>query len=441
MDDYKGRKGDLAVFLTIDEGPQYFVASPDDQGRGETGSDEDRASLSSQAGQVFSEFNVAVDRETIIRQYGNNGFAERHLRVEFASRAAAAHGRSRLSSIQRRRAAVRAAGGDHGLRTTRPDLVEKQIDLNPGDPLSPAAMADTQRSSTIWASFRRSTWRSRIRTARRTSKYVLYDLEEARRYSDHGGFGAQFARIGGSNAVTDLSDPGGAPGVSPRVSLDLSRLNFSVGPDAESAGRALHAAEARRAQLLRAADLQPAEIRRHFLHPLRRHVRCADVSVETRGSARRKSTQHAFEADHHFLRFTYRHVGVSNLKIDPLLLPQLAQSVRVGIAAFNLVQDRRDDPPDPHKGIYNTLNVGLATQGFRFADQLCARAGAQCDLLPAGREACVCARNPVRHCSPPSAFRRTPTQTIRFRWPSVSSAAAEIRSAGFPKIRPDRAIC
>ena len=42
----------------------------------------------------------------------------------------------------------------------------------------------------------------------------------------------------------------------------------------------------------------------------------------------------------------------------------LAQSVRVGIASFNLVQDRRDDPVDPHKGIYSTLDVGLATKVF-----------------------------------------------------------------------------
>ena len=30
----------------------------------------------------------------------------------------------------------------------------------------------------------------------------------------------------------------------------------------------------------------------------------------------------------------------------------------------NLVQDRRDDPLDPHKGIYNTLDLGLAEHVF-----------------------------------------------------------------------------
>ena len=77
-----------------------------------------------------------------------------------------------------------------------------------------------------------------------------------------------------------------------------------------------------------------------------------------------KLTAAFLEADHDLLRFTYRHVGVSNLKIDPLLLPQLAQSVRVGIAEVNLIQDRRDDPLDPHKGIYNTVERGAGDKAF-----------------------------------------------------------------------------
>jgi len=74
VDDYKGRAGDLAVFLNIEEGPQYLVASLDIEGAKKLDLAKTRESLSSQTGQVFSEFNVAADRETIIRQYGANGF-------------------------------------------------------------------------------------------------------------------------------------------------------------------------------------------------------------------------------------------------------------------------------------------------------------------------------------------------------------------------------
>src|SRR5678816_3683331 len=54
-------------------------------------------------------------------------------------------------------------------------------------------------------------------------KYVLYQLDEAKKYHIATGFGAEIARIGGG---TSLENPAGTTGFSPRVSLDLSRLNF-----------------------------------------------------------------------------------------------------------------------------------------------------------------------------------------------------------------------
>jgi outer membrane protein assembly factor BamA len=65
-----------------------------------------------------------------------------------------------------------------------------------------------------------------------------------------------------------------------------------------------------------------------------------------------------------FYRFAYRDVNVSDLKISPLLAPRVAETVRTGIASFNLAHDRRDDPTDPHKGIYSTLDVGLSSKAF-----------------------------------------------------------------------------
>jgi outer membrane protein assembly factor BamA len=57
-------------------------------------------------------------------------------------------------------------------------------------------------------------------------------------------------------------------------------------------------------------------------------------------------------------------VDESSLKITPLLIPLLSQPVRVGIFSIGWIQDRRDDPVDPHKGIYNTVDIGLAEHVF-----------------------------------------------------------------------------
>jgi outer membrane protein assembly factor BamA len=83
-----------------------------------------------------------------------------------------------------------------------------------------------------------------------------------------------------------------------------------------------------------------------------------------RREASAQISQHISRTLTAFYRFSYRDVGVSDLKISPLLVPRLAQSVRVGIGSFNLVHDRRDDPIDPHKGIYSTLDLGLAARPF-----------------------------------------------------------------------------
>src|SRR5262249_8099579 len=61
-----------------------------------------------------------------------------------------------------------------------------------------------------------------------------------------------------------------------------------------------------------------------------------------------------------FYRLAFRRVSVTDLKVTPFLISQLSQPVRVGIASINLVQDRRDDPVDPHKGLYTTIDLGLA---------------------------------------------------------------------------------
>jgi outer membrane protein insertion porin family len=57
-------------------------------------------------------------------------------------------------------------------------------------------------------------------------------------------------------------------------------------------------------------------------------------------------------------------VNVNELKISPLLLPHIVQSVRIGMLSANFIQDRRDDPTDAHKGMYNTLEFGYASRAF-----------------------------------------------------------------------------
>jgi outer membrane protein assembly factor BamA len=64
-------------------------------------------------------------------------------------------------------------------------------------------------------------------------------------------------------------------------------------------------------------------------------------------------------------RYTYRRVTIdlNTLKISPELIPILSQPDRVGIVSISFIQDRRDDPVNSHRGIYNTIDVGVAHHG------------------------------------------------------------------------------
>src|SRR5262249_25050776 len=64
------------------------------------------------------------------------------------------------------------------------------------------------------------------------------------------------------------------------------------------------------------------------------------------------------------IRFAYRRVSTGNVVIPTLLVPQLLQPLRIGMLSANYVQDRRDNSADAHRGIYNTVDVGLASNAF-----------------------------------------------------------------------------
>jgi outer membrane protein assembly complex protein YaeT len=350
--------GSIAVVLTVEEGPQYFIDELELDGVEKMDKSDLLSRLSSVKGQPFSDFNVAVDRDTILARYFENGFPA--ATFEWSSRPAAAphHVLLRYMIHEGAQQFVRQViiSGNHHTRT---HLINKNLTLNPGDPLSPAAITDIQRRLYDLGVFARVDTAIQDPDGQTQSKYVLYDVEEARRYSLATGFGAELGRIGG--CANCLDAPGGTAGFSPRVSIDLTRSNlWGVGHSISLRTRA--STFNQRALLTyswpRFGDNEKLTISFTGLYDYSRDIRTF-VSRREEGSV--QLTQKATKAVTLFYRLAYRRVGVSDLKISPFLLPQLSQPVNVGVASIYGVQDRRDDPVETHKGIYNTLEIGMAT--------------------------------------------------------------------------------
>ena len=358
-DDYRGRKYQLGVFIQIDEGPQYFVNDLTVEGIQKLDKAAILATLSSTAGQPFSEFNVAVDRDTILARYFRDGFPQ--VTFEWSSSPAEQPHRVNLRFVidEGPQQTIRQVLVG-GLQTTRPGLVFRALRMNPGGPLSPTAIADTQRRLYDLGVFERIDAAIQDPDGDTPSKYVLYQFDEAHRYSAAVGLGAELARIGGCQTCLDA--PAGATGFAPRVSFDISRND--IWGLAHSLSLRTRVSTLEQQALLnyswpRFRNNDKLNLSFTALWEDSRDVR---TFTYRREEVSTQLSERLSKATTLLYRYTYRRVSVdeATLKIDPLLIPLLSQPVLLGLISGNLIQDRRDDPLDPHRGIYNTLDIGLA---------------------------------------------------------------------------------
>jgi outer membrane protein assembly complex protein YaeT len=362
-DDYQGRKNDLGVFIQIEEGPQYFVSTLTVEGIQKLNKAAILATLSSVAGQPYSEFNVAVDRDTILARYFRNGFPQ--VTFEWSSRPAEQSYRVDLRFVinEGPQQTIRQVLVG-GLGATRPGLVNRALRLNPGDPLSPTAIADTQRRLYDLGVFERINAAIQDPDGDTPSKYVLFQIDEAHRYSAAVGLGAELARIGGCQTCLDA--PAGATGFSPRVSFNITRNN--IWGIAHSLSLRTRVSTLEQQALLNYSWPRFRNNDKLNLSFIALYEQSRDVRTFTykREEISPQLSQRLTKATTLLYRYTYRRVSIdqATLKINPLLIPLLSQPVLLGQLSGNLIQDRRDDPLDPHKGIYNTLDIGLAEHFF-----------------------------------------------------------------------------
>jgi outer membrane protein assembly complex protein YaeT len=361
---YKGLPQNIQVIYHVNEGPQWFVDNLALNGIDRLSKpvmEALRAQLSSVPGQPYSLVNVAQDRNAILTAYFAHGFpaAELTYKVQPASE------QNHVNLVYD----VKEGGQEFvrdvllsGLRITRRKLVDKKIKIHAGEELSPTEISAIQRDLYNLDVFAKVNATVQNPEGDEQYKYVLYDFEEANRYSVNVGIGAEVAQFGGT--TTQLDNPGGSPGFSPRVSLDVSRLNFlGTGDRIDFRSRVSNLEQ------LLSIDFQ----QKHFLGSDNRTITYMVVydnarDVLTFASKREEASVNVSQRFSKSLRaqfgFAYRRVSVSDIIIPTLLVPQLLQPVRIGILTANVIQDRRDNPADAHRGMYNTADIGVASSIF-----------------------------------------------------------------------------
>ena len=362
-DNYGGQHGDLAVEIRVNEGAQWLVNRLVIEGA--SGEDEAylRSVLRSTEGQPFSAANIAADRDTVLDYYFNNGYPGAEF--ESSQDPAAVPNRMNLRYVitPGQRLYVRGILV-RGLETTNPALVASRISLTPGDPLSQNQIAQSQQRLYDLGIF------SKVQTAlqnpegQEEKKYVLFHLDEARRYSFNFGFGAEFARIGGG--TTSLNYPAGRAGFSPRVSAGVSRINFMGLGHTVSLQTLFSTFEQRALANYIAPQFKGHENLALTFSGLFDDSRDVRTFAARRLEGSVQLAQKVTRANTLQYRYTFRHVSLdqNSLKISPQAVGLLNQPVRVGLIGGTFIQDRRDDPVNSRRGIFNTVDLGYAWRGF-----------------------------------------------------------------------------
>lgn len=361
-DNYVGKEANLAVFVRIQEGPRWLVSKLDLEGVAPANRKAVEELVQSQAGQPFSELNVAIDRDNVLDFYYNQGYSNATLQWSFTQ----AKGPSRMDlkySIQEgEREFVRAVLVS-GLQATDPGLVDERVRLRPGDPLSRARMLDTQRRLYDLGIFARVDTALQDPQGQERDKYVLLDVEEARKYTLTAGFGAEIAKIGGCQTCLDA--PAGKAGFSPRASFGVTRRNFLGDGHIVSLQSRVSTLEQRAILTYQAPQFRGSSNLSLLFSALFDDSRDVRTFTARRREGAVQLGQKISKATTLLYRFSFRRVSVADLKISSVeLIPLFSQPARVGMLSVNWIQDRRDDPVDSHRGIYNTLDVGWAARAL-----------------------------------------------------------------------------
>ncbi len=360
--DYEGKQDQIAVVIKIEEGPQTLVNSLRIVGNRSYSFDRLEGLVSSLPRQPYSDANVADDRDNVTLFYFNHGFPN----VEFEAAATPVPDQPDRMNVVYTVTEGQQVFVDRvivsGLEFTRPYIVERQMRIQDGDPLSQSRMVDSQRRLYNLGLFNQVDMAVQNPEGLEPSKDVLFNLQEAKRWTFRYGGGIEFA----TGNIPTTSNPQGSTGVSPNGVLEITRLNM-FGRDQTLTFRARLGLLTRRALIsYDAPRLFDREKWRFNVTAF--YDNAADVNTFT--SERLDGTLQAEQKYSRITTLLYRmswqrvSIDPNSLVIDPTLIPLYSKPVRLAIPSFTYLRDTRDNPIDSHKGSYTIADLALATSAL-----------------------------------------------------------------------------
>ena len=364
-DNYHGAENHIAVHIQIEEGPQTLVGAVHVVGNQKIDA-KVFPELDTTEGQPYSEQNLANDRESILSYYFNHGFSNATLDIATKPSPGQPDREDVTYTIQEGEQFFVARVMVAGLEHTRDYVVQREIQVVAGEPLSQQDLLDTQSKLYDLGIFSQVDTAVQNPVGSDPQKNVLVQLQEAKRYTFTYGIGLEF-----ETGLPTGSSSQGETGVSPRVGFDITRLN--VGGRDQSLTFQSHVGRLQQRGLISYEIPKLFNNDRLKLFYTAFYDNSLDVStftsqrlegkIDLRQQIGKVQLNHSTSITY---RFDFRRVKASHLAADfsPVEFSFLSLPARVGGPGFTFIRDKRDNPLESTKGNYFTLDGFAASSYF-----------------------------------------------------------------------------
>lgn len=362
-DNYRHRQNQLAVHIVIEEGPQTLVAALHILGNQKIDA-KSFPELITARGQPYSEQNLATDRDSILNYYFNHGFPNASLDISTSAVPAVPDREDVTYTIHEGEQFfvnhVMIGGLDH----TRDYVVQREVQVASGQPLSQQDLLDTQSKLYDLGIFSQVDTAVQNPNGSDPEKNVLVQIQEAKRYTFTYGVGLEFE----TGLPAGTTAPAGETGVSPRVALDVTRLN--VGGRDQTLTFESHVGTLQQRGLVSyeiPKILNNDRFKLFFTAFYDNSLNVATFTsqrlegkIDLRQQIGRQQANHSTSITY---RFDYRRVKASNFAADfsPAEFSLFSLPAHVGGPGFTFIRDKRDNPLESTKGQYFTLDTFVAS--------------------------------------------------------------------------------
>jgi outer membrane protein assembly complex protein YaeT len=369
-DNYQGSPNKLAVRIDIEEGVRTLAGQVSVVGN-EKVKTSDLPEMSTQSGQPYSQEELANDRERILSYYFNNGFPNAALDISTKPSITEPNREDVTFTIQEGERfmvdQVMVAGTEH----TRDYVVQRELQVKPGDPLSQQDLLNTQTRLYNLGIFSQVDTAVQNPEGNDPEKNVLVQMHEAKRYTFTYGAGLEF-QTGQPNGPTA---PQGRTGVSPRVEFDVTRLN--LGGRNQTLTFQSHVGRLQQRGLVSYTVPKLLDSDKWKVIYTVFYDNSLDVAtftsqrlegkIDVRQQIGSPGTEPGTRPGPSSItyRYDFRRVKASNFAQDfsPASVALLSLPATVGGPGFTFIRDKRDNPLESTKGNYFTLD-GFAAPSF-----------------------------------------------------------------------------